>query len=130
SGSDRLTVGLLNPLNLLLGLSLAALVAIYLRAQARPTIEVSSLALCDEAPAPVARSRILRVDLLFWLEAAALATLTLVAAGFYVRMAAPVNRPLRRALIFDLGASMNAVDANGTRLAAAQRQARAIVDGA
>jgi hypothetical protein len=123
-------VGLLNPLNLLLGLSLAALVAIYLRAQARPTIEVSSLALFDEAPAPVARSRILRVDLLFWLEAAALATLTLVAAGFYVRMAAPVNRPLRRALIFDLGASMNAVDANGTRLAAAQRQARAIVDGA
>ncbi len=123
-------MGLLNPLNLLLGLSLAALVAIYLRAQARPTIEVSSLALFEEAPAPVARSRILRVDLLFWLEAAALATLTLVAAGFYVRMAAPVNRPLRRALIFDLGASMNAVDANGTRLAAAQRQARAIVDGA
>ena len=123
-------MGLLNPLNLLLGLSLAALVAIYLRAQARPAIQVLSLALFDEAPAPVARSRILRVDLLFWVEAAALATLTLVAAGFYVRMAAPVNRPLRRALIFDLGASMNAVDANGTRLTAAQRHARALVDGA
>jgi len=123
-------VGFLDPLNLLLGLSLAALVAIYLRAQSRPTIEVSSLALFKETPAPVARSRVLRVDLLFWLEAAALAALTLVSAGFYMRASEPVNRPLRRALIFDLGASMGAVDGTGTRLTAAQRLARGIVDSA
>jgi hypothetical protein len=127
-------VGLLNPLNLLFGLSLAVLIAIYLRAQARPTLEVSSLMLFEEAPAPVARSRLLRLDLLFWLQAATLVALTLAAAGFYVRTAAPPNRLRQRALIFDLGVSMDARDPQnpraGSRLQGAQRMARTLVDDA
>lgn len=123
-------MGFLDPLYLLLGLSLAALVAIYLRAQSRPTLEVSSLALFEEAPAPVARSRLLRIDLLFWLEAAALAALTLVSAGFYVRAAQPVASLTRHALILDLGASMSALDGHATRLGEAKREAAAIVSSA
>ena len=61
-------MGLLNPQNIIYGLSLALLVLIYLRSRSRPTIEVSSLMLFEEIPAPVAKSRFLRLDLLFWLD--------------------------------------------------------------
>ena len=61
-------MGLLNPRNLVYLASLAVLVAIYLRARAKPTLEVSSLMLFDEIAAPVASSRVLRTDLMFWLE--------------------------------------------------------------
>ncbi|HLW72225.1 MAG TPA: hypothetical protein VKS22_16565 [Candidatus Binataceae bacterium] len=123
-------MGLLEPLNLLLGLSLAALVAIYLRARARPTITVSSLELFAEAAAPVARSRTLRVDALFWLEAAALTALTLAAAGFYLREPKPASRVVREALVFDLGAAMNARESDTSRLDAARQAALALIDSA
>src|SRR5262249_49523764 len=55
-GSDPV-VGFLNPNNLLWALSLAVLFAIYLRSRSRPTVEVSSLLLFDEAPAPSANVR-------------------------------------------------------------------------
>src|SRR6185312_4240443 len=109
-------MGFFAPLGLLLGLSLAALVAIYLRARSRPLLEVSSLELFADTPAPAAQSRFLRLDLFFWLEAGCLAALTLVAAGLYLRMSRPIVHAGRRALIFDLGAAMGAHGGGGSRL--------------
>jgi hypothetical protein len=123
-------VGFFNPGSLLCGVSLVALVAIYLRSRARPTINVSSLMLFEEVPAPVAKSRILRVDLLFWLEALALAAMTLAAAGFYLLGPQPVGRHQLHALVFDLGAGMEAVDGRISRLDEARRRARALVSSA
>jgi aerotolerance regulator-like protein len=120
-------MGFLSPINLLFGLSLAALVLIYLRARSRPTIDVSSLMLFEEVPAPVADSRFLRVDLLFWLELSALAMLTLAVAGLYLRSSAPRGPHQTHALVFDLGAAMGAFDGNVTRLDEAKQEALAIV---
>lgn len=123
-------MGFLNPANLLLGLSLAALIAIYLRSRSRPVIEVSSLILFEESPAPVARSRILRLDALFWLEAGALAALTLIWAGLYFRVTKPAVKLSHHALVFNLGAAMGARAGAGIRLDAAKRAALAIVNDA
>jgi hypothetical protein len=124
-------VGLFSPLNLLFGLSLAALIAIYLRAKSRPTIEVSSLMLFEEIPAPVAKSRILRLDLLFWLEALALGALTLGVAGLYLRTNQVPGPGRRHALVFDLGAGMGAInEGGGTRLDEARRIAGQIIGDA
>jgi hypothetical protein len=123
-------MGFLSPINLLWALSLGVLVAIYLRARSRPTIDVSSLMLFDEIPAPVARSRVLRVDLLFWLELAGLAALSLAIAGLYVRSAVPLGTHRVHALIFDLGAGMGASDNGGTRLDQARREASQLVSAA
>ena len=123
-------MGFLDPANLLYAGSLALLVAIYLRARARPTIEVSSLLLFDELAAPVASSRVLRVDLLFWLELAGLAALTLAAAGFYVRTRVPMGSNQRHAMIFGLGAAMGAVDDGVTRLQRARDEARDLISRA
>ncbi|MGH8013903.1 MAG: vWA domain-containing protein, partial [Candidatus Binataceae bacterium] len=123
-------MGLFTPINLLWGLSLAALVAIYLRARSRPTIDVSSLMLFDEIPAPVARSRVLRVDPLFWIELAALVALSLAIAGLYVYGTTPVGKHRVHALVFDLGAGMSAADNGGTRLAQARHQALELVSDA
>ena len=109
-------MGLFNPASLLYALSLAALVAIYLRARSRPTIEVSSLMLFEAAPAPVARSRVLRLDLPFWLEALALAALTLALAGLYLRVYGAPGGHRTHALVFDLGAAMGAREDGGSRL--------------
>ena len=76
-------MGFLDPRNLIWGLSIAVLVIIYLRSHARPLIEVSSLMLFDEQPAPAASVRRVQFDPLFWLEVAALAALTLAIAGFF-----------------------------------------------
>ena len=122
-------MGLLEPINLLYAASLAALVLIYLRARSRPTIEVASLMLFDEVPAPVAKSRFLRLDLLFWLEALALAALTLAAAGLYLKSMRPAGHFRRHALVFDLGAGMAAGDKQ-TRLDEARAAAKRIVDAA
>jgi hypothetical protein len=120
-------VGFFNPVSLLCGLSLVALVAIYLRSRARPTINVSSLMLFEEVPAPVAKSRILRVDLLFWLEALALAAMTLAAAGFYLLGPRPIGRHQLHALVFDLGAGMEAIDGRVSRLDEARSRARRLI---
>jgi hypothetical protein len=126
-----LILGLLNPLNLLYALSLAALVAIYLRSLSRPTIDVSSLMLFEEVPAPVAKSRLLRVDRFFWLEALALAALTLAVAGLYLRVNQPAGRNHRHALVFDLGAGMGATGDHGhSRLDDARRVATEIIGDA
>ncbi len=123
-------MGLLNPGNLIYGLGLALLVLIYLRSRARPTIDVSSLILFETAPAPVAKSRLLRLDLLFWLEALTLGALTLALAGLYVRRAVPVGLHRSHALVFDLGAGMSAVDGGVARLDVAKKEALEIVDDA
>ncbi len=123
-------MGFFNPGSLLCGLSLVALVAIYLRSRARPTISVSSLMLFEEVPAPVAKSRILRVDLLFWLEALALAAMTLAAAGFYLLGPRPVGRHQLHALVFDLGAGMEATDGRVSRLDEARSRARRLIAAA
>ena len=121
-------MGLLNPRNLLYLASLAVLVAIYLRARAKPTLEVSSLMLFDEVAAPVASSRVLRTDLMFWLEMAALGAVSMALAGLYLRTTAktPAHHQAR-ALIFDLGAGMSARDRRWTRLDEAKRQALEMV---
>ena len=106
------------------------LVAIYLRARAKPTLEVSSLMLFDEVAAPVASSRLLRTDLMFWLEMAALGALSMALAGLYIRRAEPAAHHQAHALIFDLGAGMGAHEDNGTRLDEARRQALEIVGAA
>ena len=55
-------MGLLNPNRLLWAISIAILLAIYLRSRSRPTLEVSSLLLFDEAAAPTTRVRHLRIE--------------------------------------------------------------------
>ena len=123
-------MGFFNPLNLLCGLSLIALLAIYLRSRARPTISVSSLILFEEIPAPAAKSRILRIDLLFWLEALALSAMTLAAAGLYLLSARPIGRHQIHALVFDLGAGMEAREGYVSRLDEARVRARKRISAA
>ncbi len=120
-------MGLLNPLNLLYLASLGVLVLIYLRARSRPTLEVSSLMLFDEVAAPVASARLLRVDLMFWLEVLALGALSMAAAGLYLKMPAAPEHIRRHALVFDLGAAMGAREGGRSRLDRARSQARAII---
>jgi Ca-activated chloride channel homolog len=123
-------VGLLNPQNFIYGLSLALLVLIYLRSRSRPTIEVSSLMLFDEAPAPVASVRHVRIDPLFWLEMLTLTALTFAIAGLYVMRRQSPGHGRSHALVFDLGAGMSARDGSGTRLNEARQQAMQIIDQA
>ncbi|MGA3228738.1 MAG: VWA domain-containing protein, partial [Candidatus Binatus sp.] len=123
-------VGLLNPQNFVYGLSLALLVLIYLRSRSRPTIEVSSLMLFDEAPAPVASVRHVRIDPLFWLEMATLTALTLAIAGLYVMRPRTPGHGRIHALVFDLGAGMSAREGSGTRLDQARRDAMEIINQA
>jgi hypothetical protein len=123
-------VGVLNPSNLLWAISIAILLAIYLRSRSRPTLEVSSLLLFEEAAAPTARIKHLRIDPLFWLEMAVLGAITLALAGLYVRSSPAAARGRTRALVFDLAAGMGAREGSGTRLDVAKQQALAIVDGA
>jgi Aerotolerance regulator N-terminal len=123
-------VGLLNPHNIIYGLSLALLVLIYLRSRSRPTIEVSSLMLFDEAPAPVTSVRHVRIDPLFWLEMATLTALTFAIAGLYVMRPPSPGHGRIHALVFDLGAGMSARDGSGTRLEQARREAMEIIDQA
>ena len=123
-------MGLLNPQNIIYGLSLALLVLIYLRSRSRPTIEVSSLMLFDEAPAPVASVRQVRLDPLFWLEMATLTALTFAIAGLYVMRPPSPGHGRSHALVFDLGAGMSAHDGSGTRLDQARRAALEIIDQA
>ncbi|MGH7923954.1 MAG: VWA domain-containing protein [Candidatus Binatus sp.] len=123
-------MGLLNPQNFIYALSLALLVLIYLRSRSRPTIEVSSLMLFDEAPAPVASVRHLRIDPLFWLEMATLTALTLAIAGLYVMRAPAPGHGHSHALVFDLGAGMSAHEGSGTRLDQARQQAMQVIDQA
>jgi hypothetical protein len=86
--------------------------------------------LFEEVPAPVAKSRILRVDLLFWLEALALAAMTLAAAGFYIIGPQPVGRHQLHALVFDLGAGMSATNRGVSRLDQARTHARHLIAAA
>jgi hypothetical protein len=123
-------VGFLNPQNFIYGLSLALLVLIYLRSRSRPTIEVSSLMLFDEAPAPVASVRHVRLDPLFWLEMATLAALTLAIAGLYVMRPPAAGHGRSHALVFDLGAGMSAREGSSTRMDIARQQAADIIDQA
>ncbi|HEY2665000.1 MAG TPA: VWA domain-containing protein, partial [Candidatus Binataceae bacterium] len=122
-------MGLLNPLNLLYGASLIALAIIYFRSRSRPILEVPSLLLFEEQPAPVAGAARFWSDLLFWLEASALAALVLAAAGFYVNAPVRADRAQRHALVFDTAAAMAARERSGTRLDIAKREALRIVDG-
>jgi hypothetical protein len=123
-------VGFLNPINLLFGLSIGALILIYLSARSRSTVEVSSLLLFEEAQVAVSKARFLKVDLLFWLEVVALATLSLALAGFYLKMAPLPSAHRRRALVFDLAASMAAREDGQTRLDKAKAQALTMVGSA
>ena len=123
-------MGFLNPLNLLYGLSLAALVLIYLHARSRATVEVSSLMLFDEIEEPLAKPRLARVDLLFWLELLTLAALSMAVAGLYLKLSAAPHRIRRHTLIFDVAAGMGAREGNQTRLDQAKRQALAILSSA
>ncbi len=123
-------MGLLNPNRLLWAISIAILLAIYLRSRSRPTLEVSSLLLFDETAAPTARVRHLRIDPLFWLEMALLGALTLALAGLYLRLVPAAVRGTNRALVFDLAAGMGAREGSGTRLDAAKKHAHALVDAA
>ncbi len=123
-------MGILSPDNFVYGLSLALLVLIYLRSRSRPTIEVSSLMLFDEVPAPVASVRHVRIDPLFWLEMATLTALTLAIAGLYVMRAPSPGHGRSHALVFDLGAGMSAREGSGTRLDLARTQAMQIIDQA
>ncbi len=123
-------MGFLNPVNLLYAGSIAVLVAIYFRSRARPTIEVSSLMLFEQAAAPASRVRTLRTDLLFWLEVAALALIVLGLAGLYVEGAPAALAGRSHALVFDLGAAMGAREGGKTRLDLARAEAVRIVDSA
>ena len=123
-------MGFLNPNNFIYGLSLALLVLIYLRSRSRPTIEVSSLMLFDDAPAPVASVRNVRIDPLFWLEMLTLAALTFAIAGLYIMRPPSPGHGRSHALVFDLGAAMSARDGSGTRIDQARQQAMQTIDQA
>jgi Aerotolerance regulator N-terminal len=123
-------VGILNPDNFIYGLSLALLVLIYLRSRSRPTIEVSSLMLFDEAPAPVAAVHHVRIDPLFWLEMLTLTALTFAIAGLYVMRPPSAGHGRSHALVFDLGAGMSAHEGASTRIAQARREALEIINQA
>ncbi|HEV2169910.1 MAG TPA: BatA domain-containing protein, partial [Candidatus Binatus sp.] len=123
-------MGVLNPRNFIYGLSLALLILIYLRSRSRPTIEVSSVMLFDEAPAPVASVQHVRLDPLFWLEMATLTALTLAIAGLYVMRSPSPGHGRSHALVFDLGAAMTARDGTITRMDEARRAAEEIIDQA
>ncbi len=123
-------MGVLNPSRLLWAISIAILLAIYLRSRSRPMLEVSSLLLFDESAAPTARVKHLRIDPLFWLETAILAAITAALAGMYIRTVPAAVQGRDRALVFDLAAGMGAREGAGTRLDAAKKQALAIVDDA
>lgn len=123
-------MGLLNPRNFIYGLSLALLVLIYLRSRSRPTIEVSSLMLFDEAPAPVASVQHVRIDPLFWLEMATLVALTFAIAGLYIMRTPSPGHGRSHALVFDLGAAMSAHEGSSTRIDQARRDAIDLIDRA
>lgn len=124
-------MGFLNPVNLLYVGSIGILIAIYFRSRSRPTIEVSSLMLFEQADAPVSRIRTLRTDLLFWLEVAALALLVLALAGFYVE-GSPEGLAGGRshAIVLDLGAGMGAREGGKTRFELAKAEAIRTIDSA
>ena len=65
--------------------------------------------LFEDIPAPAAKSRFLRLDLLFWLEALALGALTLAVSGLYLRTNQAPGPNRSDALVFDLGAGMGAI---------------------
>ncbi len=108
-------MGFLNPVNLLFGLSIGALILIYLSARSRSTVEVSSLLLFEADQVPVSRLRFLKLDLLFWLEVLALSVLSLALAGLYLKMAPIAASRRRHALVFDLAAGMGAYEGPQTR---------------
>ena len=116
-------MGLLNPRNLIYAASVALLVLIYLRSRSRKTIDVSSLMLFDEMPAPAASVQHVRLDPLFWLEMFALGALTLAVAGAYIMMPPSSAHGRIHALVFDLGAAMGAREGAETRLDLARRKA-------
>src|SRR5439155_4615616 len=71
-----------------------------------------------------------RLDLLFWLEALALAAMTLAAAGFYLLGPRPLGRHQLHALVFDLGAGMGARDSRQSRMDEARARARQLISAA
>jgi hypothetical protein len=122
-------MGLFQPLNILYGLSLAVLVAIYLLSARQPKLIVSSLMLFDYMPAPITKRRF-RSDIFFWLEAAGLGALSLAAAGLFLKLAPAHAQSKHLALVFDLGAAMGAREGSTQRLEMAKQRARALVFGA
>jgi hypothetical protein len=123
-------MGLLSPIYLLFALSIGVLILIYLTARSRSTVEVSSLLLFDESQIAVTKARFLKLDLLFWLETAALAALCLALAGLYLKMAPAATGHRRHALVFDLAAAMGAREGSQTRLDEARAQALRMVNSA
>ncbi|MGO9606973.1 MAG: BatA domain-containing protein [Candidatus Binataceae bacterium] len=121
-------MGFLDPRNLTWALALAVLALIYLRSRSRPTIEVSSLMLFDEVPAPVASVRHVRIDPLFWLEVAALTALVLAVAGLYAMEPARAGHGRSHALVFDLGAGMSARQNDTSSLGEAKQSAHELID--
>ncbi len=120
-------MGFLVPANLLWALALAVLVLIYLRSRSRPTLEVSSLMLFDDAPAPAASVRHVRLDPLFWLEVAGITALVLAIAGLYAMVPVRASRGRSHALVFDLGAAMSAREDGSSRLDLAREAAFKII---
>ncbi len=126
-------MGLLDPRNLAWAAALAVLVAIYLRSRSRPTLEVSSLMLFDDVPAPVASVRQVHLDPLFWLEAAGLCALVFAAAGLYAMTAKAGMRGHSHALVFDVGAAMggsSGAQGGAVRIDEAKRMALRILSAA
>ncbi|HXW83002.1 MAG TPA: VWA domain-containing protein, partial [Candidatus Binataceae bacterium] len=123
-------MGFLAPHNLFWAASIALLVLIYLRSRSQPTLEVSSLLLFEEAPAPVASVRHARLDLLFWIEVAGLAALSLAVSGLYALWPSAGARARTHALVFDLAAGMTAVEHDRPRLSAARDAAQAVIASA
>ena len=86
--------------------------------------------LFDDAPAPVASVRNVRIDPLFWLEMLTLAALTFAIAGLYIMRPPSPGHGRSHALVFDLGAAMSAREGSGTRIDQARQQAMQIIDQA
>ncbi|HKD67927.1 MAG TPA: VWA domain-containing protein [Candidatus Binataceae bacterium] len=123
-------MGFLNPLYLLFCLSIGVLILIYLSARSRSTVEVSSLLLFAASQISVSKARVLKLDSLFWLEAAALAALALGLAGLYMKMAPIPTGHRRHALVFDLAAGMGARKGSRSRLDEARSEALSMVASA
>ena len=123
-----MSVGVANPLGAAALAALVVLVALHLWDRRRRVIPVSTLFLWQRLPAaPLERRRRLRPDVLFWLQ---LVLLLAIALGYLrpwvVTAGTPRDAPALL-LVIDVSASMQAREADGTRLEQARVRAAGLV---
>ena len=123
-------MGFANPAALAASIFIAGLVLLYLWERTRQRFDVPSLLFWEKVPEAIVRRNRFQPDTLFWLQLAALAALVLGWANPY-RSGAPASQGTSRILlVFDLSASMQAVEGGVTRFDMARAEALQIIESA